>query len=184
MTKNKNKQKKKQPNYDTEIEPQKKKHDYYNISVDESKAFPTIEANVSARILSSTKKKTKVGSFQSMDLSKATMEGINKKGYRFPTPIQRKTIPMIMAGKDVVAMARTGSGKTAAFLIPMFERLKQHSIKVGVRALIITPTRELSSQTSKFIRELGVGYDLRHTSVVGGDSMQKQFSNLANNPDM
>lgn len=182
MSKKKNKQNKQEPN-NTNNETQKKKHDY-SIKIDETKAFPTVETDVSSRILSNTKKKANPGSFQSMDLSKATMLGINKKGYRFPTPIQRKTIPMIMAGKDVVAMARTGSGKTAAFLIPMFERLKQHSIKVGVRALIITPTRELSMQTMKFIKELGVGYDLRYTTVVGGDSMQKQFSNLANNPDM
>ena len=65
-----------------------------------------------------------------------------------PTPIQRKAIPIITQGKDVVAMARTGSGKTAAFLLPLFEKLKVHSYTVGVRAVILSPTRELAVQVS------------------------------------
>ena len=61
---------------------------------------------------------------------------------------------MIIDGKDVVAMARTGSGKTAAFLIPMFEKLQTHSAKAGARALILSPTRELALQTLKFSKEV------------------------------
>lgn len=64
-----------------------------------------------------------------------------------------QTIPVLLDGKDVVAMARTGSGKTAAFLIPMFEKLKTHS-PVGIRALLLSPTRELAIQTQKFTREV------------------------------
>lgn len=77
------------------------------------------------------KKKKKSGGFQSMGLSTPVFEGIMKMGYRVPTPIQRKAIPEILTGIDVVAMARTGSGKTAAFLIPMFEKLGKH--RQGVR---------------------------------------------------
>lgn len=64
-----------------------------------------------------------------MNLSEPVFRGIMKKGYRVPTPIQRKTIPKILAGHDLVAMARTGSGKTAAFLVPLLEKLKSHSSK-------------------------------------------------------
>lgn len=64
-------------------------------------------------------------------------------------------MPLILSGVDVVAMARTGSGKTAAFLIPMLEKLKQHVPQGGVRALILSPTRDLAEQTLKFTKELG-----------------------------
>lgn len=62
---------------------------------------------------------------------------------------------MILDGKDIVAMARTGSGKTAAFLVPMFEKLKAPQAQTGARALILTPTRELALQTMKFTKEVG-----------------------------
>ena len=113
-------------------------------------------------------------------------------------------IPLIMDGKDVVAMARTGSGKTAAFLLPMFERLKTHSTKVslvssshfswtflplmysqmGARAVILSPTRELANQTFKFAKELGRFTSLRAALVQGGDSLEDQFSTIHQNPDM
>lgn len=101
------------------------------------------------------KKKAKSGGFESLGLSPNAYQGIKRKGYRVPTPIQRKTMPLILAGNDVVAMARTGSGKTAAFLVPMIERLKQHLPQSGVRALILSPTRDLALQTLKFTKELG-----------------------------
>lgn len=63
---------------------------------------------------------------------------------------------MILDGKDIVAMARTGSGKTAAFLVPMFEKLKAPQAQTGARALILTPTRELALQTMKFTKEVGL----------------------------
>lgn len=101
------------------------------------------------------KKKAKSGGFESLGLSANVFRGIKRKGYRVPTPIQRKTMPLILAGNDVVAMARTGSGKTAAFLVPMIERLQQHVPQSGVRALILSPTRDLALQTLKFTKELG-----------------------------
>jgi ATP-dependent RNA helicase DDX54/DBP10 len=130
------------------------------------------------------RKKKKSGGFQSMGLSHAVLKGVLRKGYKVPTPIQRKCIPLVMDGRDVVAMARTGSGKTAAFLLPLFERLKTHSSKVGARGLVLSPTRELALQTMKFTKELGKFTDLRTVLVVGGDSMEEQFSAIHGNPDV
>ena len=67
-------------------------------------------------------------------------------GYKVPTPVQRKSLPVTLAGADVVVMARTGSGKTAAFLIPVLEKLAKHSPKMGARSIILSPTRELAVQ--------------------------------------
>ena len=105
-----------------------------------------------------------------MGLSPFVYRSIMRKGYRVPTPIQRKAIPAILSGRDVVAMARTGSGKTAAFLIPMLEKLGSHSTTVGVRGLVLAPTRELAVQTHKFCLELShfVQPPLRFALVVGG----------------
>jgi len=144
-----------------------------------------LEENLDTRdmVKKQNKKQKKSGGFQSMGLSYPIYKGITKKGYKVPTPIQRKTIPLIMDGKDVVAMARTGSGKTAAFLIPMFERLNTHSTK-GCRALVLSPTRELAVQTMKFTKDLGKFTDLKPTLILGGDSMENQFASLHQNPDI
>ncbi|CAN6439090.1 unnamed protein product [Victoria cruziana] len=131
-----------------------------------------------------TGKKTKSGGFESLSLSYNVFRGIKRKGYRVPTPIQRKTMPLILAGLDVVAMARTGSGKTAAFLVPMLEKLREHLPQGGVRALILSPTRDLALQTFKFTKELGRYTDLRTSVLVGGDSMESQFEELAQSPDI
>ncbi|MGH0183819.1 UNVERIFIED_CONTAM: hypothetical protein FKN15_012676 [Acipenser sinensis] len=122
--------------------------------------FPTadclsdVEPDTRELVRAQNKKKKKSGGFQSMGLGYPVYKGVMKKGYKVPTPIQRRTIPLILDGKDVVAMARTGSGKTAAFLIPMFERLKAPSAQTGARALILSPTRELALQTMKFTKEV------------------------------
>jgi ATP-dependent RNA helicase DDX54/DBP10 len=89
-----------------------------------------------------------------------------------------------MEGRDVVGMARTGSGKTAAFVLPMIEKLKIHSAKVGARAIIMSPSRELAIQTLKVVKEMGKGSDLRAVLLVGGDSLEEQFGTMMQNPDM
>lgn len=131
-----------------------------------------------------TTKKAKAGSFPSFGLNKTILQNIAKKGYRQPTPIQRKTIPLIMEGRDVVGMARTGSGKTAAFTLPMVERLRSHSAKTGVRAIILSPLRELALQTFKQVREFSRGTDLRSIVLIGGDSLDDQFLLMMSNPDV
>jgi ATP-dependent RNA helicase DDX54/DBP10 len=81
-------------------------------------------------------------------------------------------------------MARTGSGKTAAFVIPMIEKLRAHSARFGTRALILSPSRELAIQTLKVVKEFSRGTDLKCVLLVGGDSLEEQFGYMAANPDI
>lgn len=145
---------------------------------------PYVSSKAELKRREQQRKKARSGGFESLGLSPDVFRGVKRKGYRVPTPIQRKTMPLILSGADVVAMARTGSGKTAAFLVPMLERLKQHLPQGGVRALILSPTRDLALQTLKFTKELGRFTDLRTSLLVGGDSMESQFEELAQNPDI
>ncbi|KAJ1850372.1 ATP-dependent RNA helicase dbp10, partial [Coemansia sp. RSA 486] len=140
--------------------------------------------SIKRSVLAQNRKKKKSGGFQSMGLHPSLFRAIMNKGFKVPTPIQRKTIPIILQGRDVVGMARTGSGKTAAFLIPMVNRLKAHSVKVGARAIILSPSRELALQTHQVTKELVKYTDLRAVPIVGGDSLDDQFSIMASNPDI
>jgi len=151
---------------------------------DDPGAESEAEIDTSKLVQEANRKKKKSGGFQSMGLSQEVWKGVMKKGYKVPTPIQRKTVPLIMDGKDVVAMARTGSGKTASFLIPMFEKLKARTAKSGARALVLSPTRELALQTMRFCKELGRFTDLTYSCVLGGDAMEKQFAAIHTNPDI
>ncbi|KAI9216900.1 P-loop containing nucleoside triphosphate hydrolase protein [Blastocladiella britannica] len=139
---------------------------------------------VSARSAGPGGKKKKSGGFQSMGLQPDTLKAVLRMGYKIPTPIQRKAIPLVLDGHDVVGMARTGSGKTAAFLLPLVEKLRRHSPRVGARAVILSPSRELALQTLKFLRDLAKYTDLRSVALVGGDNMDEQFSAMAGNPDV
>ncbi|KAK3010108.1 hypothetical protein RJ639_011671, partial [Escallonia herrerae] len=121
-------------------------------------------------------KKAKSGGFESLNLSSNVFRGVKRKGYRVPTPIQRKTMPLILSGADVVAMARTGSGKTAAFLIPMLERLRLHAPQSGARALIL-----LKGLMRSFYK---LSNERSGSLLVGGDSMESQFEELAQSPDI
>uniref|UniRef100_A0A1I8Q6Y7 RNA helicase n=1 Tax=Stomoxys calcitrans TaxID=35570 RepID=A0A1I8Q6Y7_STOCA len=159
------------------------------VKVNDLPGFPSMDGGGSGEGIDILKSKPsakakKSGGFQSMGLSYDVVKGITKRGYKVPTPIQRKTIPLILEGRDVVAMAKTGSGKTACFLIPLFERLKRRDPTKGARALILSPTRELAVQTYKFIKELGKFMDLKTILVLGGDSMDSQFSAIHTCPDV
>ncbi|CAI4057721.1 ATP-dependent RNA helicase DBP10 SKDI_04G2070 [Saccharomyces kudriavzevii IFO 1802] len=130
------------------------------------------------------KTKHKKGSFPSFGLSKVVLNNIKRKGFRQPTPIQRKTIPLILQSRDIVGMARTGSGKTAAFILPMVEKLKSHSGKIGARAVILSPSRELAMQTFNVFKDFAKGTELRSVLLTGGDSLEEQFSMMMSNPDV
>lgn len=140
------------------------------------------EAFIAAKLAAANRKNSnapgkpgkKGGGFQAMGLNAALLKAIAQKGFKIPTPIQRKAVPLMLQGDDVVGMARTGSGKTAAFVIPMIEKLKTHSAKVGARGVIMSPSRELALQTLKVVKELGRGTDLRTILLVGGDSLEER----------
>ncbi|KAI1950500.1 ATP-dependent RNA helicase dbp10 [Ophidiomyces ophidiicola] len=157
-----------------------------NSEADEDAAFIAAHQAVANRKATNLKGRSvrKGGGFQVMGLNANLLKAITRKGFSVPTPIQRKTIPLLLEDQDVVAMARTGSGKTAAFVIPMIEKLKSHHSKVGSRALILSPSRELALQTMKVIKELGRGTDLKCVLLVGGDSLEEQFGYMASNPDI
>jgi ATP-dependent RNA helicase RhlE len=101
------------------------------------------------------------------------LRGIQELGFTEPTPIQRDAIPPALAGRDVLASAQTGSGKTAAFVIPLLERLAANPGR-GTRALVITPTRELAVQVDDHLRELGRYTGISSAKVYGGLGMEEQ----------
>jgi ATP-dependent RNA helicase DDX54/DBP10 len=107
-----------------------------------------------------------------MNLKSEVYRGIITKGFKQPTSIQKKIIPYILEGRDVVGCSKTGSGKTAAFVIPMIDKLEKHSNIVGVRALIVSPTRELAIQTSLVVRQLAKYTDLTHSLLIGGHQFE------------
>jgi ATP-dependent RNA helicase DDX54/DBP10 len=131
------------------------------------------------------KRRARPGTFEAMGLSEPVLRAVRRKGFRLPTPIQRRAMPAILRGADVVGMARTGSGKTAAFAIPLVERLARRVPgAAGARAAVLSPTRELAMQTHKVIQELARHTDLRAAALVGGDSLEAQWAELAAGPDV
>lgn len=125
-----------------------------------------------------------IGGFEKMNLLPQIFRAIRKKGYKIPTPIQRRAIPVAITGQDIIAVARTGSGKTAAFLIPILNRLAQHCTTVGVRVVIVAPTRELAQQTYRFTKDLTKFMNIRTALLTGGDALKNEFDKLAANPDI
>ena len=115
--------------------------------------------------------------FTAFRLHSKITSSIVKAGYTTPTPIQNQAIPEIMQGHDVMGLAQTGTGKTAAFVLPILNRLL-HGRHRGIRALIIAPTRELSEQIHQAIGELGFGTGLRSVSVYGGVGINAQIKSL------
>jgi len=121
--------------------------------------------------------------FEQFNLNPAIMAGIRAQGYEKPTPIQLQAIPPIMQGCDVIGLAQTGTGKTAAFVLPILQRLLQ-SPRGRVNALIMSPTRELAEQTCEAISELGRQTKLRSIAVYGGVGMQYQIDGLRNGAEI
>lgn len=125
-----------------------------------------------------------MSSFSELGLSPAILDAIHQQGYSEPTPIQQQAIPEVLAGRDILASAQTGTGKTAAFMLPALERLRHYGNTTTspamhpVRMLVLTPTRELADQidanTQAYIQNL----PLRHAVILGGVSMDVQKETL------
>jgi ATP-dependent RNA helicase RhlE len=126
-------------------------------------------------------------SFESLGLLPELVRAVADEGYTQPTPVQAQAIPVILAGRDVLAGAQTGTGKTAGFTLPMLQRLSHHAHHGGrhaVRALVLTPTRELAAQVEESVRTYGRHMKLRSALVFGGVGMQPQVEALRHGVDV
>jgi len=125
-------------------------------------------------------------SFKSLGLSDALVKAVEEKGYTTPSPIQQKAIPHILEGKDILASAQTGTGKTAGFTLPVLQYLTatKHPEYRPLRVLILTPTRELAAQVHENVREYSKYVDIRSTVVFGGVKAASQIKTLRQGVDI
>ncbi|MGA7615068.1 MAG: DEAD/DEAH box helicase, partial [Thermoanaerobaculia bacterium] len=122
--------------------------------------------------------------FQSLGLGPKLIRAVQDAGYVEPTPIQAKAIPPILEGRDVVGVAQTGTGKTAAFVLPMLEHLSRTPSRRGMRALVIAPTRELVTQIDENVRNYARHLSLRFATVYGGVGERPQIAALRRGVDL
>ncbi|MGB3464463.1 MAG: DEAD/DEAH box helicase [Cyclobacteriaceae bacterium] len=125
-------------------------------------------------------------SFDSLGLSKPLLKAIDKKGYTTPSPIQQKAIPVVLDGKDVLASAQTGTGKTAGFTLPILQLLSEGPTmkRRPVRALILTPTRELAAQILENVEAYSEFVDIRSAVIFGGVKQNPQVAQLRKGVDL
>jgi ATP-dependent RNA helicase RhlE len=128
--------------------------------------------------------------FEELNLAPAIVQAVHEQGYDTPTPIQAEAIPAVLAGRDLLAGAQTGTGKTAAFTLPMLQRLsstergKNRFGGVAIRALVLTPTRELAAQVEESVRNYGKHLSLTSTVVFGGVGMNPQINAMKKGVDI
>ena len=124
--------------------------------------------------------------FTDLGLAPSLLKAIQEKGYTEPSPIQEKAIPQILQGKDVLASAQTGTGKTAGFTLPLLQLLskKQKSGHRKVRALVLTPTRELAAQIYENVKEYSTHIDIRSSVIFGGVNQNPQIATLRRGVDV
>ena len=159
-----------------------------NGSEDESEGETQAEKDRKAAFFDSETTNTKIhDSFLSMNLSRPIIKSLTSLGFTKPTPIQAATIPVALLGKDVVGNAVTGSGKTAAFFIPMLERLlyrEKGKKAAATRCVVLVPTRELGVQCFDVGNKLATHTDIRLALLVGGLSLKSQESSLRTRPEI
>jgi ATP-dependent RNA helicase RhlE len=128
-------------------------------------------------------------SFQDLNLNETILKAVESEGYTTPTPIQKQAIPRVLEGKDLLAVAQTGTGKTAAFALPMLQMFSERKPPAGqahrdIRALILTPTRELASQIDESFVNYGKGLGVRSTVIFGGVGQNPQVAALRRGVDV
>ena len=123
-------------------------------------------------------------SFEKLGIFKPLLKAIDELGYKNPTPVQTKAIPLVLGKKDVFATAQTGTGKTAAFGLPLLQKLRKEQEGKGVRAVIISPTRELSIQIYEDISGFAKHMQIETMILVGGKDLEKQKEKLKNGVDI
>ncbi len=128
-------------------------------------------------------------SFDQLGLAPELLNAVAKQGYTEPTPVQREAIPLVLEGRDVLAAAQTGTGKTAAFVLPILQRLQtlayaQTSGRRPVRVLVVTPTRELCLQVEEAVRTYSATRPIRSTAVYGGVPFDPQLRKLLQAPEI
>ena len=125
--------------------------------------------------------------FKELDLLEPILNALEIKGYSTPTPIQQQAIPIILSGSDIMGCAQTGTGKTAAFAIPILQNLYKTQKNEGrrkIRALTLTPTRELAIQIEENIKDYGSNLNLRHAVIFGGVNQTSQINRLKSGIDI
>ncbi|WP_281979512.1 DEAD/DEAH box helicase [Tenacibaculum mesophilum] len=124
--------------------------------------------------------------FTSLGLSKALVKAVTEKGYETPSPIQEKAIPVILEGKDVLASAQTGTGKTAGFTLPILQNIseKKNPKYRPIKALVLTPTRELAAQVYDNVREYSTHLNIKSTAIFGGVKPSSQIATLKKGIDI
>ncbi|WP_338046445.1 DEAD/DEAH box helicase [Polyangium spumosum] len=122
--------------------------------------------------------------FAALGLAAPLVRALVKEGYEHPTPIQSQSIPEALSGRDLLGCAQTGTGKTAAFVLPILQRLSKTQRHGGIRALVLTPTRELAAQIGERVTAYGRHLGLRHVVIYGGVGQRPQEENLAKGPDL
>jgi len=130
---------------------------------------------------------SKTINFKQLGLTETLLRAIKDEGYTTPTPIQQKAIPPALNGKDVFGCAQTGTGKTAAFVLPILQHLDKNRLSGNqrpIRALIVTPTRELAAQIGESIATYGAHLNLSHTVIYGGVKQGKQVTTIRNGVDI
>jgi ATP-dependent RNA helicase RhlE len=121
--------------------------------------------------------------FSKLGLSEKILEGVKAMGYVDPTPIQLRAIPLVLSGRDVIGSAQTGTGKTAAFALPILSRIGAHN-PVGPRVLVLEPTRELAAQVETAIRDYARFTDLKVSVIFGGVGYGRQTEQLKAGTDI